>query len=520
MKKQALVNVTCPENILPLANFLIENGWEIFAEKKSATFLSKNSINANVEKSFYSEKNLQLFFSLVESVASTGNHSEIEDMNKIREVHLVCIDLPIDLCVLKDLRESAALVESIDERSIAILQAAAKNYKNVIVLTDYKDYHETIIRLRTDNFTEDYRIYLAAKAMSMAAAYNSSIANSISRQAKTGQYPNVLPLSYQKISQLVSGINTQQTAAFYSLSKTIGASGGFRKIQGKKLSFDIVANISAAWKSVFRFSKFLKNPYAVGSTTFDGYSYTIQFTPAAGTVFTVAITYGEILGASLGQSASESCRKTFLHENIQNNKVTLACSSVIDEESAVLIAQKNVAAVIAPSFTQEAKNVFEQYPNIYVYNSSHDMLYDFEFMSVDGGLIVQSEDNTLFKSWQIVTRSRPTQEQADAMAFGTLVLMAAKYEAVAIIDNMSISNVWCSGRTLPIFSERDTDDEKKCVLVCNSHLHFDEYIKQIVEQKVSAIIQTGGTENDEAFIDFCNEHNIAMVFTGITHISI
>lgn len=525
MKKQAVINVSDPENIVTLAKFLFENGWEIFTTGKNATLLSNNNIAANIEEGLGKNGNVDAYVSLIESVTNTGFHSEIENMDKIREVHLVCVNMTPSFKQIEDIREAATYINDVEDLSPTLVQVAAKNYRNVIVLTDAADYNETIVRLRTDSVTDDYRIMLAAKAFNMLAVFNSAVATSILNQAKSLEvnFPKFLPLPYQKVMTLSSGVNAQQKAAFYSISKEIGAASGFKKFSAEKSTFCSVANVTAAWKSVFRFSKFLKNPHAVNSTTFDGAPYTTQFTPAAGSVYTVAVIYGSAVGAALGSSVAESCRKTFSRNNIDYRKAVLGCSSVIDEEAARLIVQTNVAEVVAPSYTLEAITVFASNPNIHIVNSTHEMLYDFEFISIDGGILLQSEDDTLFTSWRTVTHNRPTQEQADAMSFGMLAAMSAKHEVATLITDMTVIDLCCNELEILNFknmTEREDSNEKKFILVCNSVLPFTDSVKTIIERNVAAIIQTGGSENDEAFIDFCDEHNIAMVFTGITHISI
>ena len=157
----------------------------------------------------------------------------------------------------------------------------------------------------------------------------------------------------------------------------------------------------------------------------------------------------------------------------------------------------------------------------------------YEVRSIDGGLIVQQPDWDIFEKWNVVTQTRPTQQQADSMAFGVMLSMISKSDAAIVLNDFAavgISTGNTSRSRAVRFALEDAreyfqnnvncGDRNAEILVSDSVINFDERTKAIADIGVKAIIQTGGAANDADFIQFCNEHGISMVFTGIQHLSI
>ena len=138
----------------------------------------------------------------------------------------------------------------------------------------------------------------------------------------------------------------------------------------------------------------------------------------------------------------------------------------------------------------------------------------------------------LFKKWNVVTQVRPTQEQIDSMAFGMLIALTTKsYSSIIVKDRVAlgISKGQTSIRKAILHAIEDSKQYLKNtltseqnnteVLICDSVIHFDDRLKIILDTGIKAIIQTGGSNTDSEFINFCDEHGIAMVFTGMQHLS-
>ena len=163
---------------------------------------------------------------------------------------------------------------------------------------------------------------------------------------------------------------------------------------------------------------------------------------------------------------------------------------------------------------------------------------------INGGLLVQTKDSTLFNQWKVRTKNRPSQIQTDEMVFGMLLVMGARsYSAVLLkqnsicgiaqgctsekraIDGVLFESMKFQEYAKGVYSDKlgishdiDTSNLGE-VLVCDGAIPFCESTKKLIDSGVKAVLQTGGTSTDDAFIDYCNEHGVVMVFTGMTHLS-
>jgi phosphoribosylaminoimidazolecarboxamide formyltransferase / IMP cyclohydrolase len=530
MKRQAVVNVTETKNLQELAEYLVGDGWELFSTGKTASVLSDGGISCTAENGLVeSPDTIPEYVSLIKSIMTTGHDQEDDGSVGIRKIPLICINLTPDFRPIRDFMELEVSANCIDERNSSVVQAAAKNYQNVIILTDPDDYREAIIRLKTDSFTHDFRLYLAGKAFNMISAYNAAVSGSILLQIKPDTYPKYFTMPYCKITDLHQGANSQQTSAVYRISNHLGATSCYKKLQGNQLTYQLVLDINATWKQICSFSNFLKNPHPVESRNSDGAVFTTQFTPAAGTVFTIAIKYTIPIGAALGSNVTESCCKTVSRNAISFSGAVLGCSAVIDETAAQIIAKINLQAVIAPGYTAEARVILAGCSDLRLTTAARQILNNYDFVSLDGGVLIQSCDNILFDKWNIVTKIRPTQRQADEMAFGMLIVMAVKSEATVIIRDMAVIELSsgqiqaaqpCIQAYIQTSETLTGQTEHSDVLVCDSVLQFTDYVRNAAEHGIKAIIQTGGAPDEAEFIKFCDEHAIAMICTGIQHIVI
>lgn len=532
MNKRALIFTDNTEGIESLVEFLHKEDWEITSAGVTAEIIKALNIPVKIEKSIAS--NVQYndgFISPLQQIMSTGQRFYYENESN-DTFSLVCVNIDLKFRQLTEFLEIDFNENCIDLKSISLIRAAAKNYKQVIVLTDPADYKETMIQIKTNSVTTDYRLFLAGKALNLTAAYDATIAQSILVMGNEIPYPNYMLIPYKKKQELLHGTNRQQTAAVYNIDKYEGAFNGFKKIQGPEMTFNTIRNIHTAWKEITFFFNTIKNPFSVESLNHEGRKFTTQFTPAAGTVFTVGIKNATPIGASLGSSVLDSFLKTFNsnQEDFQNS--IIGCSSVVDENVAAEMMKINILAIIAPDFTKEAKAILSERKDLRLFVASKPISGRYESISLDGGMLIQSIDEKLFNKWNIVTQVRPTQEQIDSMAFGMLIALTTKsYSSIIVKDRVAlgISTGQTSIRKAILHAIEDSkyylknsltsEQNNTEVLICDSVIHFDDRLKTILDTGIKAIIQTGGSQTDSEFINFCDEHGIAMVFTGMQHLS-
>lgn len=546
MSKSAIIHVENSDNILEFAEYLASAGWAIISADKTEELLKENNIPVIHEPSLV-ETNIYLsdFSQLIRRILLTkhgvnrfyANSSDVEN-----DICIVCMNVIPGL-------NTAVLTNQFDNQLItpnfpctSILRSSTGNYENVLILTDPSDYKEAIIQLKTDSVTKEFRTYLAAKALNLLSAYDAGLSSSFLQIANKfgSKYMNYLMIPFKKEFQIKCGSNTQQDACLYKLPAEHGATGNFLKFQGRELTYNIIADISYSWGQITNLYAALKEQYTVKSTNSDGYEFTTQFTPLTGTVFTMAVKFCTILGAGLSSNVLDSFKKTYTYDAANTKDVVLACSAVIDSASAAEIIQCDFAAIVAPSFTNDAKQILSLNKKIKLIPAVKNSRIPFQgrFMNMNGGILLQDIDAKLFNHWKIKTKNRPSQIQTDEMVFGMMLVMGARSYSAVILKQNSIVGIsqGCSStanaiqgvlfeaakyneRTSGQKESRDSTTYLGDVLVTDAEIPFNDTTKSLVDRGIKAIMQTGGTPMDKEFIDYCNEREIVMVFTDMTHIS-
>ena len=551
MTKRAVIHVENTENLVEFAEFLATSGWTILTANKTEEILRKQKIPVTKENAL-SENNLFMAdtSSLIRKIMMTKYHDEDEEFisrpdTEENNIYIVCMNvLPtINTSIVSKQYDNHLCPNNFFVSTV--LRNSFRNYENLLILTDPADYKEAMIQLRTNSITKDFRIYLAAKALNLISAFDAGLSASILQSPQYDEkFMNYLMIPLKRELQLHTGINSQQSAYLYKTPTEVGSVGNFLKTLGKDLSYTLVNDISFAWGQINTLFALLKNQPTVKSTNSDGYEFTTQFTPLTGTVFSLAVKFETILGASHATNVLDSFKTTYTYDALSTKDTVFACSAVINGEAAEEIVKGNFAAIVAPSFTPEAKQILSQNKKTKLVPSSKVTNIDLEGKFINGGLLVQTKDTTLFNQWKVRTRNRPSQVQTDEMVFGMLLAMGARsYSAVLLKQNAicgiaqgctsakrAIDGLWyealkyterANGLPADDFHINNDIDKSNLgeVLVCDAALPFCESTKILIDSGVKAILQTGGTSTDDEFIDYCNEHGVVMVFTGMTHLS-
>ena len=551
MTKRAVIHVENTENLVEFAEFLASEGWTILSANKTEEILRKQKIPVTKENAL-SENNIYMADTskLIRRVIMTKYHEEDEQYiahpdEEENNIFIICMNvLPaINTSIVSKQFDNQLCPDNFF--ATTLIRNAFKNYENLLILTDPEDYKEAMIQLRTRNISKDFRTYLAAKALNMISAYDAGLSASILQSPKFNEmFMNYMTLPFKRELELHCGINAQQKAYLYKSPSEEGSVGNYLKYQAKELTYTLVNDISYAWRQINTLFALLKDQLTVKSTNSDGYEFTTQFTPLTGTVFSIAVKFGTILGASHADNVLDSFRATFTYDAVNTVDTVFACSAVINGEAAEEIEKGHFSAIVAPSFTTEAKQILTKNKKTKLIPSAKVTNIELEASFINGGLLVQTKDTTLFNHWQVRTRDRPSQVQTDEMVFGMLLAMGARSYSAVLLKQNSIYGIaqGCtseknamdgvcyealkhtervSGINNPepgVSSEIDRSNLGE-VLVCDGAIPFCDSTKRLLDSGIKAILQTGGTASDDEFIDYCNEHGIVMVFTGMTHLS-
>ncbi len=194
----------------------------------------------------------------------------------------------------------------------------------------------------------------------------------------------------------------------------------------------------------------------------------------------------------------------------------------MSEEIATAINKIFIEIVIAPDYTEEALNILKQKKNIRIIKMPLDKVNSgIDLKRIDDGILLQNSDNEDYQTLEVVSKAQPTKEQMEDLIFANSVVKHVKSNAIAIIKNKQsvglgvgqVNRIWAAENAI----KQGGDKVRGAVLASDAFFPFDDVVEVAAEAGITAIIQPGGSINDQKSIDKVNEYGIAMVFTKMRH---
>ncbi|MBE6349412.1 MAG: bifunctional phosphoribosylaminoimidazolecarboxamide formyltransferase/IMP cyclohydrolase, partial [Spirochaetaceae bacterium] len=544
MKKRALMSVFVKDGILDLAKYLVSADWEILSTGGTAAYLTKEGIPVtDVSAVTQFPECLDGRVKTLHPAIHAGllarrddpKHMETIKELQVQPIDMVCVNLYPFFEKVQAGLTFPETIEFIDIGGPTMLRSAAKNFQDVLVLTDPADYPQVIDGLKNNTISFDLRRKLAGKVFNLTSAYDAAVSrfmlnelptetNENGEVTFTSEFPQYYTMPLVKKMSLRYGENGHQKAALYVTADKKGAFGAMEQLQGKELSYNNIRDLDVAWKAVCAFNTHVKNAQSVQGVDVEGNPITATFGDAASSVFTIALKHNTPCGAALGKTVFESYKKTYDCDPVSIFGGIIGCSHIIDKEAAEEMVKCFLEVIVAPGFTPEALEIFATKKNLRLIIASVSADEKHDCIAVDGGLLIQSRDNELFQKWDIVTKAKPTQEQIDEMAFGMTVGMFAKSNAILVIKDKAAIGIGC-GQTNRIWAASQALERAKAiteakgeknaeVLISDAFFPFADCVEEAAKYGIKAIIQPGGSIRDKESIEACDKLGIAMIFTG------
>ena len=432
----------------------------------------------------------------------------------IEPIDLLVINLyPFTQTISKETCSFEDAIENVDIGGPAMLRAAAKNHRDVTVLTSSDDYDSVLAEMRANHNSVSYKtnLSLAKKVFSHTALYDGAIANYLTSlgddldHQKRSLYPQTLHLNFNKVQEMRYGENPHQSAAFYRDAKPVmGALANYKQLQGKELSYNNIADSDAAWECVKSFPN-------------NGNS----------SVTCVIVKHANPCGIASGATALEAYQKAFQTDPSSAFGGIITLNALCDGIAAEAISKQFVEVLIAPAFSPEAKTVFSGKQNVRLLEIPLGNEFNsFEFKRVGGGLLVQSPDfkNVLQTELRVVTKRKPTATEMNDMMFAWRVAKFVKSNAIVYCANGMTLGIGAgqmsrvdSARMASIKAENSGLSLAGSAVASDAFFPFRDGLDVVVSTGASCVIQPGGSMRDDEIIAAANEHGIAMVFTGTRH---
>lgn len=512
-EKFALISVFDKTNIASFVKELAKLGYKIIATGGTAKALIQSDIKViPIEKitgnpESFDGRMKTISFQIASGILFDRNnpfHVEQARVLNVKKIDIVVCNLyPFEQTVQHKTATQKEIVENIDVGGPTMLRAAAKNFKNVIVVIDPSDYKPVLTKLKSNTITNKTRQNLAAKVFSHLSFYDSQIAKFF----KPDQSPDLLTIPGRKTIQLRYGENPhQEDAAVYFEPGTNSPLRNLLRLSGRELSYLNFTDIAQGIESVRLFTK-----------------------EAAA----VVIKHNTPCGIALGNSSAQALKRAIAADPVSAFGGVIVLNKPLDLKTAKEISsfKDNQGGIIdivaAPIVENKARKLLEdkrKSTGIYQFESipkKRNNPINLRFF--DGGFVKQAWDDDIEKSfinWKVVSKKIPSKKQLLQAKIAWKFITRIRSNAVIIVDkNLPMTRGIGTGQTSRVLSAQIALKQaekyaKGGILASDSFFPFDDCVKLAAKYKIGAIVQQGGSVNDKASINAADQAGISMIFTN------
>ena len=516
MKRRALISVSDKSGLAEFARRLQEMGFEIISTGGTARALEEAQIPVvPVSKVTGAPEMLGGRVKTLHPRIHGGILADLEDPNQVVElvdhdigpIDLVCVNLyPFEETVAGGASEKEA-VEQIDIGGPAMLRAAAKNFRSVVVVSSPSLYEEVASELELGEVTLETRRRLALETFRGTAEYDAAIARWLTERTEgestdgaapqDKRFPEVLTRRYERELSLRYGENPHQEAAYYAESGEEHLLSGVERLQGRDLSFNNLYDVDAARAILADLSE-------------------------GGEAAAVIVKHANPCGAAIAGDLAAAYRRAFASDPTSAFGGIVALSGAVDGELAAEISQVFTEVLIAPDFDAEAREVFSAKPNMILLKAGPLTRPELSAKHVTGGLLLQQTDRVEDGSgYELVTSEQPSQEEFSDLLLAWKVAKSVKSNAIVLVKDGATVGIG-AGQTSRVeaahLAVRKAGERAiGAVAASDAFFPFADGLESLAESGVKAVIQPGGSKRDEEVVRAARERGVAMVMTKRRH---
>ena len=434
------------------------------------------------------------------SIRSNRKHQNQMKKNKFKNIDLIIVNFyPFQEAVLNK-KNSNSIVENIDVGGPAMVRAAAKNFKDISIITDKKDYGSLINQLRQYKGCTDlkFRKYMASKAFNLTAYYDSMISNWFNKELNI-TFPDKKTIPGRKLTQLRYGENPHQKSSIY-INDFDDKETGLKKISGKNLSYNNYNDIFTGLEILSSFKK----------------------------TGTVIVKHGNPSGASINKSPLKSFQESLLCDPMSAFGGIVACNFKINKKIAKEISNTFFEVILAKKFDKDALKIFKSKKNLILIDiSKFKEKKNYQIKYFDNSFLIQDKNKKNFdlKNLKYVTNLKPTKQELKFAEFSMDICKFAKSNSIVITNKFSTIGIG-AGQTSRVDSCKIAVEKakkfqskrlKNSVAASDAFFPFPDGVKKLIKAGVKLIVQPGGSVRDKESIALANKAKVKMIFTGIRH---
>jgi len=498
--KNALVSVFYKNGLEEIVKKLNELGINIYSTGGTFKFIADLGINAIPVESLTSYPSIlggrvktlhpKVFGGIL---GRRENQGDIEEMRnyEIPEIDLVIVDLyPFEETV-KQISEEQAIIEKIDIGGISLIRAAAKNFKDVLIIPSSNQYSELLNLLENNNgfTTIEERKKFAAHAYNISSNYDIAIFNYFNTHEDIKSFKK----SITKSNTLRYGENPHQEGIFYGELDEV-----FEQFHGKAISYNNLVDLDAAINLINDFDE----------TTF------------------AILKHNNACGISSRDNLIDAWKKALAGDPVSAFGGVLICNKIIDEKTAKEINKLFCEIILSPGYENNALEILKSKKNRIILQKKSFDFPDKQFRSILNGAIQQVKDLKIesVEDFEVVTKTAPTESEKIDLVFANKIVKHTKSNTIVLAKNKQLiaSGVGQTSRVdalkqAIIKAKEFGFDLNGAVMASDAFFPFADSVEIANKEGINAVIQPGGSIRDKDSIDFCNNNGMSMVFTGTRH---
>ena len=499
--KSALISVFYKDGLEPIVNKLNEQGVTIYSTGGTQNFIEKLGINVVPVEELTSYPSIlggrvktlhpKVFGGILTRRANQSDQKEIAEY-EIPELDLVIVDLyPFEETVKSGASEED-IIEKIDIGGISLIRAAAKNYKDVTIVSSVSQY-EKLLGLISENdgaLSLEERREFAKDSFDVSSNYDSHIFNYFDDNNQSS-----FKQSIQEKSALRYGENPHQKGSFYG-----DLTGFFDKLHGKELSYNNLLDVDAAVNLILEF-KDSKPTFAI-------------------------LKHNNACGLATRDTISQAYTDALAGDPVSAFGGVLISNTEIDKETADKIHTLFCEVVIAPSFSAEALETLTGKKNRILLVQKQFSLPSNQFRTILNGVLVQDKDfiSDSKNEFKTVTNTSPSESQMTDLEFAGKICKHTKSNTIVLAKNGQLLASG-TGQTSRVDALNQAIHKAKsfgfdlqhAVMASDAFFPFPDCVEIAGNEGVNAVVQPGGSIKDDLSIEYCNANKISMVFTGTRH---
>jgi phosphoribosylaminoimidazolecarboxamide formyltransferase/IMP cyclohydrolase len=432
---------------------------------------------------------------------SNKKHAKEMNKQKFPSLDLIVVNFYPFQKIVTNSKSNKEIIENIDIGGSTMVRAAAKNFKNVLIVTNKNDYSDLINEIEENKgkSTLNFREYMSSKAFGLTAYYDAMIANWFNQKLNI-KFPEKKTLFGRRFKQLRYGENPHQKSSIY-INDYNDKELGLNQLNGKDLSYNNYSDIFASLEILFS----LKN------------------SPA-----TVIVKHANPCGVSINKSPLISFKNAYACDPVSAFGGVIACNFKLNKIIADEINKNFLEVILVKGFEKDALNILNKKKNLRIIDiSKYKQKNQTTIKAFDGSFLVQDKDRSIFnkKDLKFVTKNKPTKKELKEIEFAFNISKYVKSNAIVLTNNFSTIGIG-AGQPSRLDSCKiavqkaklfQSNKIKNSIAASDAFFPFADGIKSLIAAGVRIIVQPGGSIRDQEVINAANKAKVKMVFTNIRH---